>query len=151
MHSQPRVNPRSAMVARSSIVLAAALAGALALTGCGQSQLMTRGRVEKGGVPFLPGKDEFVRVTFVPVFPDGKRVEDYYVAQYNGQDGTFQVAGKDLRGMPPGKYRVAGELDRHRSDQLKGKYNADRSPFVYDVDAATKEIVIDLDRPPAQR
>jgi hypothetical protein len=112
--------------------------------------LTTRGRVEKGGAPFLPGKDEFVRVTFVPIQPDGKRAEDFYVAQVNREDGTFQVAGKNLQGMPPGKYRVAVELDRHRSDQLKGKFDAERSPFVFEVDARTLEIVIDLDRPPGK-
>jgi hypothetical protein len=128
---------------------------ALALTavvaGCGQAMLTTRGRVEKGGAPFLPGKEEFVRVTFVLIHPDGKRVEDYYVAQVNRADGTFRVAGKDLRGMPPGKYRVAVELDYHRSDRLKGKFDAERSPFVVDVDANTPEVVIDLDRPPGKQ
>jgi hypothetical protein len=118
--------------------------------GCGPTMLKTPGRVVKSGAPFVPGPGEFVRVTFVPVATDGKRVEDYYVAQVNNQDGTFQVAGKDLRGMPPGKYRVAVELDKHRSDLLKGKFDAKRSPFVFDVDSHTGEILIDLDRPPAK-
>jgi hypothetical protein len=127
-----------------------ALAVALA-AGCGSNQLTTRGRVVKGGAPFKPGPGEFVRVTFVPVLEAGKRAEDYYVAEYNAADGTFQVAGKDRKGMPPGKYRVAIELDKHRSDLLRGKFDAERSPFVYDVDAGTPEIVIDLDNPPAKR
>jgi hypothetical protein len=125
-----------------------ALALAVAAPGCGSGLLKTRGRVVKNGEPFLPGPGEFVRVTFVPVPPDGKRVEDLYVAEYNRQDGTFQVAGKDRRGMPPGRYRVAVELDRKRRDLLRGQFDADRSPFVYDVDAGTPELVIDLDRPP---
>jgi hypothetical protein len=53
--------------------------------------------------------------------------------------------------MPPGKYRVAIELDKHRSDLLRGRFDAENSPFVYDVDAGTPEIVIDLDHPPAKR
>jgi hypothetical protein len=129
----------------------AALVLASCAAGCSSQQLTTRGRVHKGGAPFLPGKGEFVRVTFVPIHADGKRVEDYYVAQVNPTDGTFQVAGKDLRGMPPGKYRVAVELDKHRSDLLKGRFDAERSPFVFDVDASTPEIVIDLDRPPPKQ
>ena len=128
--------------------LAVVFLAVLCLGGCGEKMLKTRGRVVKGGVPFLPGKDEFVRVTFVPA--DQERPPDYYVAQYNREDGTFEVAGKDLRGMPPGRYRVAIELDRRRSDLLKGKFDAERSPFVYDVDGATTEIVIDLDRPPGK-
>ncbi len=136
---------------RSLRWMAVAVAIALCAAGCGPTMLKTRGRVAKGGAPFLPGKDEFVRVTFVPILPDGKRAEDYYVAQYHREDGTFEAAGKDLRGLPPGKYRVAIELDRHRADLLKGRFDADRSPFVYDIDAATGEITIDLDRPPTTK
>jgi hypothetical protein len=121
-----------------------------AVAGCGSGLLTTRGRVLKGGAPFKPGPGQFVRVTFVPVLAPGKRAEDYYVAEYNAEDGTFQVAGKDRKGMPPGKYRVAVELDKSRADLLKGRFNADNSPFVYDVDSSTPEIVIDLDRPPAK-
>jgi hypothetical protein len=110
--------------------------------------LKTKGRVLKDGAPFLPGEGEFVRVTFVPIPEPDKLVEDYYVAQYNGKNGTFEVAGKDLRGMPPGKYRVAIELDKRRSDQLGGQFSAESSPFVFDVDARTREIVIDLAKPP---
>ena len=136
---------------RSTRLLVAALLLGAALTGCGgPQQLKTRGRVLKGGAPFLPGQGEFVRVTFVPVLPPGQRVEDYYVAEYDNAAGTFQVAGKDRKAMPPGKYRVAIELDRHRSDQLRGKFDAEKSPFVYDVDGATGEIVIDLDSPPTK-
>jgi hypothetical protein len=119
-------------------------------TGCGPSLLKTRGRVLKSGAPFLPGSDEFVRVTFVPILTAEQRVEDFYVAQYNRSDGTFSVAGKDLRGMPPGKYRVAVELDRRRADLLGGRFNAEQSPFVFEIDGNTTEIIIDLDRPPAK-
>jgi len=80
--------------------------------------------------------------------PEGERPQDYYVAEYNRDDGTFRVAGKDGRGLPPGKYRVALELDRKRSDLWRGKYDADKSPYIFDVDAKTEEIVIDLDKPP---
>lgn len=127
------------------LVLVLALA-----VGCGSNKLTTRGRVLKGGAPFKPGPGEFVRVTFVPIREAGKKVEDYYVAEYDPKDASFKVAGKDLKGMPPGKYRVAIELDKHRSDLLRGKFDAVNSPFVYDVDASTPEIVIDLDRPPAK-
>ena len=126
------------------------LLAAFCVSGCGEKMLKTRGRVVKNGAPFLPGKDEFVRVTFVPILEADKKPEDYYVAQYNPADGTFQVAGKDLKGMPPGRYRVAIELDRRRSDLLKGQFDAERSPFVYDV-AGGDEIVIDLDRPPVKQ
>jgi hypothetical protein len=40
------------------------------------------------------------------------------------------------------------ELDKHRADQLQGRFDAEHSPFVYEVDGRTAEIVIDLDQPP---
>ncbi len=48
--------------------------------------------------------------------------------------------------MPPGKYRVAVELMKKKKDQFGGKFDTIRSPFVFDVDGQTKEIVIDLDK-----
>lgn len=132
---------------RSSRMLIAALVLSLA-AGCGGKLLKTRGRVVKSGQPFLPGQGEFVRVTFVPVIEGGKPAHDFFVAEYNSTDGTFQVAGKNGKGMPPGRYRVAVELDRKRRDLLKGQFDAERSPFLFDVDANTDAIVIDLDSPP---
>jgi hypothetical protein len=128
------------------IVLALFVAGTA--TGCGPRMLKTKGKVVKGDQPFLPGKGEFVRVTFVPIFEDGRRVEDAYTAQVNQKKGTFVVYGKDGKGMPPGKYKVVVELDLHRSDRLKGQFGHEKSPFVFDVDEKTDELVLDLANPP---
>ena len=122
---------------------------AVAAGGCGKSMLKTKGRVLKGGTPFVPPAGQFVRVTFVPL-SEGERPADYYVAEVNQKDATFHAAGKDGCGMPPGRYRVAVELDHKRSDLLRGRFDAEQSPFVFDVDSRTPELVIDLDRPPAK-
>ncbi|MFL5339636.1 MAG: hypothetical protein ACJ8F7_05650 [Gemmataceae bacterium] len=121
----------------------------LSLVGCGgDGRLRTVGRLVKGGQPLIPKDDESVRVTFVPIRPDGKPPADHYFAEFNPGDGTFRSAGKDKKGMPPGKYRVAVEYKRYRQDVFGGKFDENRSPFVFDVDSGTKEIVIDLDSPP---
>jgi hypothetical protein len=132
----------------SKLLLVALLLG-MVVSGCSPKMLKTRGRVVKNGQPFLPGEGEFVRVTFVPITADGTTAKDFYVAEYDSKNGTFQVAGKDRKGMPPGKYRVAIELDQKRRDLLEGAFNAESSPFIYDVSASTGEIVIDLDKPPS--
>ena len=119
-------------------------------TGCGNGKLQTRGRVVKGGQPLLPKEDESVRVTFVPILPDGKPPADHYFAEFNPADGTFRPAGKDKKGMPPGKYRVAVEYKKNKQDIFNGKFDEDLSPYVFDIDAYTTEIVIDLDKPPPQ-
>jgi hypothetical protein len=135
----------------STRLLVAALVLGLAAAGCGGPTLLkTRGRVVKGGAPFLPGPGQDVSVTFVPILPGNQRARDYYVAHFDDKKGTFQVVGKDLKGMPPGKYRVAVELEQGRRDLLKGKFDTERSPFVFEVDAGTGEIVIDLDNPPSK-
>ncbi len=85
---------------------------------------------------------------FVPILKEG-HAADLYAAEFTSPDGGFQVAGKDLRGMPPGKYRAAIEYRGHRPF-FDGNLDSEHSPFVFDVDSGTKEIVIDLDKAPAR-
>jgi hypothetical protein len=120
----------------------------LVAAGCGEGKLRTRGRLMRSGQPLVPKEDEKIRVTFVPLLSDGKPPADYYHAEFNRADATFQSAGKDKKGMPPGKYRVAVEFKQKNRDVFGGKFDESRSPFVFDVDSGTSEIVIDLDKPP---
>ena len=133
-----------------SRVLVPALAVlALVVTGCGGDGLLrTQGRLLKGGQPFIPKEGEFIEITFVPILPDGKPPGDHYYADVDQTTGTFQPAGKNKKGMPPGKYRVAVELMKKKKDLFGGKFDAEKSPFIFDVDTKTQEIVIDLDNPP---
>ena len=125
----------------------AALLCALVLTGCsGDGLLKTKGRVVKGGAPITLKEGEDLGIFFYPLNGDGKLGTTVYPAFFNAADSTFHVTGSDRRGMPPGKYRVAVELKLNKRDQFKGAYDMNHSPFVFDVDANTKEIVIDLDK-----
>jgi hypothetical protein len=127
-------------------ILAAALC-LLALSGCGgDGRLQARGRIVKGGTPFTVPEQEYVRVTFFPVTPDGKPPANTYAATYNGADGTFRAVGPDGKGIPPGKYRIAIEHERKKRDLFKGAYDGDRSPFVFDVHSSAEEILITLDK-----
>ncbi len=119
------------------------------LCGCGANdgRLNARGRIVKGGTPVTVGEDEYIRVTFFPVTADGRPPKNTYAASYDGTKGTFQAVGPDGKGIPPGKYRIAVEHEgAKRKDQFHGAFDGDRSPFVFDVDSNTKEIVIDLDK-----
>jgi hypothetical protein len=120
---------------------------ALVLSGCGgDGKLQLKGRVVKGGAPFTLPEEEYLRITFVPVPAAGERPANTYVAVYSNGDGSFKVVGGDGRGLPPGKYRVALEHEGKRKDMFRGALDADRSPYVFDVDRDTKEVVIDLDQ-----
>ena len=119
-------------------------------TGCGSGKLHTKGQLVKGGQPFVPKEGESVRVTFVPILPDGKPPRDHFHAVFDRTDATFESAGKDLEGMPPGKYRVAIIYQKDKKDLFKGQFDENKSPYVFDVDANTKELVVDLDKVPAK-
>jgi len=127
-------------------VVAAAVC--LLAAGCGNGKLRTQGRLVKDGQPLLPKEDESVRVTFVPILPDGKPPSDHYFAEFDRDDATFWACGKDKEGLPPGKYRVAVEYKKKKRDVLGGKFDENRSPFVFEIDSGTPELVIDLDHPP---
>ncbi len=135
---------------RNALAVMIALGLCLSLAGCGSGKLRTRGQVVKGGQPFVPKEDESVRVTFVPILPDGKPPRDHYHAEFDPTDATFVSAGKDLEGMPPGKYRVAVIHQKNKRDLFKGKFDENQSPFVFEIDANTKELVVDLDKAPAK-
>jgi hypothetical protein len=123
----------------------AGLALCLSASGCGGSpNLAVKGRLLKNGEPFRPDKDDIVRITFAPIPEPGQRAMDYYAANFNHDDGTFRAAGKDGTGVPPGKYRIGIEHLRNKRDLLRGAFDADRSPFVREVNGGIKEITIDL-------
>lgn len=122
---------------------------ALVIAGCsGDGMLRPQGRLLKAGKMFIPD-DGNVQITFVPIPADGSAPKNHYWATVDDQKGTFVPAGGNKRGMPAGKYRVAIEVVKNKKDLLEGKYNDERSPYIFTVDASTREIVIDLDKPPA--
>jgi hypothetical protein len=131
--------------------IALALLCLILVQGCsGDNRLNVKGRLLKNGAPLKLSDPEFVRVIFFPVTTNGRPPLNTYLAAVDDAEGTFEAVGPDGRGIPPGKYRVAIELNRKKKDALKGAFDGDRSPFVFDIDANTQELVIDLDKPPAK-
>jgi len=123
---------------------------AFVLGGCGDNdgKLRTKGRLLKGGEEFIPDEDENIQITFVPIMPDGKPPHRHYYADVNQETGEFVPDGPDKKGLPAGRYRVAVELMKKKKDLFKGRFDQEASPFIFDIDEDTEEIVIDLDKPP---
>ena len=90
-------------------------------------------------------RNSFVLI-FFPVTPEGGPPLNTYIAAFNPSDGTFRAVGPDGNGIPPGKYRIAVEHSRKRKDLFHGSFDGEHSPFVFDIDASTQDIVIDLDK-----
>ena len=118
---------------------------ALFLSGCGDGRIKARGRIVNNGAPFQLGEGEGLRIVFAPVEASGATYESY-VAVFN-KDGSFQVMGRDGKGLPPGKYRVALEHLKKKQDLLKGAFDGQNTPIVREVTDGSNEIVIDLDHP----
>jgi hypothetical protein len=132
---------------RATVGLLTALVLLVMAAGCGSGKLRTRGRVLNNGAPLVPAEGDIVRVTFVPLPEGGGRAMDFYTARFNPADGTFEAAGKDGQGVPPGKYRIAVEHLRKRRDLLKGAFDAERSPFVREISSSSEELTLDLAKP----
>jgi hypothetical protein len=132
---------------RTTILIALLSLLALISAGCsGNGKLQTRGQVVRGGQPLTLPKGEYIRLIFIPILANG-RARDTYVAEYDRQDATFRVAGKDLQGMPPGKYKIMVEHMRGREDLLAGAYSEDRTPFECEVRSSSDFVTVDMSTP----
>jgi hypothetical protein len=81
----------------------------------------------------------------VPLEAQSEAHFDSYAAEYNPEDGSFRVQGKDGKGLPPGKYRVDLQLMKSKEDMLGGKLLGKKSPFVLEITSGSSDLVIDLD------
>ena len=129
-------------IVRLSVV---AIVVATIAAGCGSANtIKVKGRLVKGGQPYIIKEKEGLRIFFEPE-DAGEKGSDSYSAQYDRADGTFHVTGKDGAGMPPGNYRILLELRLNREDQFKGAFGKN-SPLTCTIDSSTRDIVIDLDQ-----
>jgi len=123
---------------------------AVTLSGCTEAtRVKVKGRLVERGNPFqvtsegLPPGEMGIHVTFYPLRDDGTpgTPEEALV---HPEDGTFEVLGRDHRGIPPGKYRITlfrgarGQMDRWR--ELFSYENSQITREVKD----DSEIVIDV-------
>ena len=135
------------MSKQSILYLLTGLALGVLISGCGSGKLQTKGRILKNGAAYIPAEGDIVRVMFVPITEGNERVTDFHAAIVDPEDGTFQAAGRDGQGVPPGKYRIAVEHLRNRADLLKGAFDAVHSPFVCELKSSADEVTIDLAKP----
>jgi hypothetical protein len=128
-----------------------------AVVGCGgggkeataEGRVKPKGRVLKNGLPLdinaagLPPGDPGLQVIFIKMGTTDAGTE--IPAQITDPaTGSFELAGLDGKGIPPGKYRVAVILAPSGSpDQLKGKYDQKNSKIEKEI-TGTEDVIIDL-------
>jgi hypothetical protein len=119
----------------------------LLVLGCGKSSFIkAKGRIVKGGQPYLTQEGEGLRIFFSPLEAPTGQQYDSFAAIYEPDNGSFQVVGKDGQGLPPGKYRVGLQLMKSKEDLLKGALLGKKSPFTLEVTGGSDDLVIDLDQ-----
>ena len=97
---------------------------ALCLAGCGRGDtIWVTGVLQKGGEVYKPPEGRKLAIYFCPMKDgtSGQPIGDVEMADYDSNDGSFTVPGREGNGIPPGKYRIAlvETLRREALDQLK--------------------------------
>jgi hypothetical protein len=114
--------------------------------GCDASScIQAKGSILKGGQPYRTKEGQGLRIIFVPLDPP-TGTYDSFAAEYDPDEGSFHVLGKDGKGLPPGKYRVSLQLMSKKEDLWNGQLLGKKSPFTCEVTTAGDRLAIDLDQ-----
>jgi hypothetical protein len=141
------------------------------LAGCGGGNgIWVTGVLQKGGEKYTPPEGRKLALYFHPIGEGapGKPAGEVEMAQYNESDGSFTVPGREGKGIPPGKYRIAviETLRREALDEVNKSMNPKRgekridkdtnfleetfgeksSPLVRDLKTSTR-LTLDLAKP----
>lgn len=130
-----------------STSIALCLALVVGCSSSGPAHFKVKGKVVDGAKPVLPDPNSSIHLTFTPQVPAGQAFS-LYSAMLKSDDGTFEIHGDTLTGMPAGKYRVSlrsmSPNPSPLSQLLNRKFSEDRSPIVVDVVDDKTPLVIDI-------
>ena len=114
-----------------------------AVVGCGGvAMVKPKGKVVQNGQNLTVGeKTGMIQVT---LFAESDTEMANAQATNTKSDGTFEVVGREGKGVAKGKYKVAVQvLDPYpKTDKLKGKYDRDKTTLTVDVSDA--ELIVDV-------
>jgi hypothetical protein len=146
---------------RSVTILTALALATGFLAGCGKDnaalgpRVKPKGRILKNGLPLqytespntrLPPGDPGMQVIFIKVGTSDAGTE-IPARIVDPREGTFDLAGEDGNGIPPGKYRIAVILAPvGGTDVFKGKFDRTNSKIEREL-KGNEDVVIDVDKP----
>jgi hypothetical protein len=121
------------------------LALGLVASGCGEKLVKPTGKVLKGGKALTLSDKGVLRVAFIK---EGDATNTPLPANVNQKDATFEVAGINGKGIPPGKYRIMVEAQDPypKADILKGQFSAKNTKIVQEV-TGPGEITVEVGTP----
>jgi len=121
----------------------------IAFAGCssGPPHYKIKGKVVDGDKPLLPDPNSSITIIFAQIADEGKGANSY-TTQLSAEDGSFEIIGNELTGMPAGKYRVKfNSLSPSPSPTIKllnQKFGTDRSPIELTIVDDKTPLVIDI-------
>jgi hypothetical protein len=133
---------------RAAVLMLMGLTLCVVLSACsgGPRLVKVSGKLTNHDKPYQVVQGEMRPIiTFVPMDPKG--AYDKPAAEFNTTDGTFIVPGRERRGVPEGKYRIAIQLNPPSPTAEIQRYNQlfteQSSPIVRDI-TGPQELTIDL-------
>jgi hypothetical protein len=125
----------------------------LQATGCSPAPKLVnaKGQLTYKNKPYIVSSKIGVDLYFIPVVEAGAKADSYaHVGIYNNEDGTFVVQGKDLKGIPAGKYRIAVQQMMIGSPSaevqiMNDKFSKENTAVVRDI-TNEEPVVIELSK-----
>ena len=138
---------------RRAILIPAAAAFCLLAAGVRERDASkTQGRLVKGGQPFVPFTlDQLIQILFVPILPSAQPAGR--LLRCGGRSGhrNLPLGRQGHEGDARGQVPRGDRTDEEEKGPVRRKVRLrEIALLVFDIDSKTSEIVIDLDKPPAQ-
>ena len=133
---------------RSVCFLIVAALAMTAFVGCsgGPKLVRVKAQLVDSGKPIEPDENSSINIAFIPQADGKEGVTNRVGLLVTGQEGKFDVKGRDPGGIPLGKYRVRispSSMKSAMSKSLSVRFDRDDSPLIAEV-VDDKLLVIDV-------
>ena len=110
-----------------------------ALAGCsgGPRLIRVKAQLVDSGKPIEPDENSSINIIFIPRTEAKEGITNHVGLLVTGQEGKFDVKGRDPGGIPVGKYRVRISPSSMKASamtkSLRTRFDRDDSPLIVDV------------------
>jgi hypothetical protein len=112
--------------------------------------VIAKGKLLDNGAPLKVDSKAGITVSFIEIPQDGMFSNSYPAANYKRDTGTFEVPGKEGRGIPLGKYRITVNIMAIPStpavEEINDRFSKKNTEVIREV-KNDEPIVIDVSKP----